>query len=597
MTEASLLDLVAPPPGYAFTCGVWLTHDISAQAVNRWLVPALVGMGVDSTSTAVAGAPAALLPGALTVVAAGDRINTAAAYPDVVTLIPHVDGARRLHAKVAVLSYTRTNAKAGTATGGTLTLVTSANITRGGLTRNREVFAAEWLPSNSGRPCLAFPVLQALRAFKNSMPTSRQKTVLGSRIEELWKSLPSKATGQAGVLAESLTAMPAIPLHQELLEQYVDPDAVTRVTLIGPAFADDHADVATHLAWMLRPGVKVNLVVDTHLGAQDIRKHGGHVAVPTGLLDGLKARVGAENVEILASAANDPSGATRRLHGKAITVHADDGAYSVVGSGNITVRGLTGRTREMVVLVDHHGPHDPTADLNCVTVPADQIVATTRHDTLPDGVAATEVPLMAVFYPDPGQHAGVTALKGTLVVADRKTGTIELPDGSIVRLIDGEAEVTLDPGDLRLTWQGTGASRRLAITIEPDYQEFWSGVPLDLTPTPVDPLLALLQHDIARALRPPKGAKGAGHAHADDGFHLPLNNRLNVLTRYRGALESLAPDRLDTILRQFFDDEPEHRVATTVALARRGTASGTGYAFLDRLSELIATMPVRETES
>jgi len=600
MSDQSILDLVEPPSGYAFEFGVWLTHDIAPQAITRHLLPALAGMGTAPDHGAVLAAPGELPMDALTIVAAGDRISTSAAFPtDVVSVIPHADGKRRLHAKVAVLHYSRTDPDAGPAAGALLTIVTSANLTRSGLTRNREVYAVEWLPSTSKRTCLAIPVLKALRAFKNTMPKSPQRKALGSRIEALWKEVPKAATARLDTMAHSLTAKPTTPLYRQLLEAHVDPADIEKVTLIGPAFADDHADVAKHLAWMLREGTAVDLVVDTHLTVAEIEQHGGRVQVPSGLLAGLEARVGPDLVTVYGSSSDDDCGVTRRLHGKAITVHTSDRAYSVVGSANITARGLTGLTREMVALIDHEGPHDPIAALNCVAVDQAHIDPTTRRDTLPDGVAASTVPLAATFYPDPGQNAASTLLHGTIVVEGHTTGTITLPDGSTVKLVAGQACITIDPGLLSLTWTGTGAGegRPLMIGILPADGEFWTEVPLDIRPAPIDPLLAILKQDIARALgsKPSKGS--TGQAVVDDGFHLPLDNRLNVLARYRRTLRSLPEDRLFTLLQQFFRDPLEHRVASAVSDAVLGHAAGAEEPLLRAVHAAFRAVPGVETQS
>jgi hypothetical protein len=598
MNDASILDLVSPPAGYAFEFGAWLTHDVAPQAITRYLLPALAGMGTAPDHGSVVAAPGELPIDALTIVAAGDRIATSAAFPtDVVRVIPHTDAKRRLHAKAAVLYYSRTDPNAGPAAGALVTLITSANLTRSGLTRNREVYAAEWLPSTSRRPCLAIPVLRALRAFKNTMAKGPERRALGSRIEALWKEVPKAATARADLMAHSLTAKPPSPLYRQLLEAHVDPADIERVTLVGPAFADDHADVAKHLAWMLSEGVAVDLVVDTHLSPAEINEHGGRVQVPSGLLAGLESRVGPQFVTVYGSSSADDSGATRRLHGKAITVHTTDRAYSVVGSANLTVRGLTGLTREMVALIDHEGPHDSLAGLNCAAVDRDHIDPTLRRDTLPDGVTANAAPVSATFTPDPGQNAASTVLRGTIVIHGHTGGTITFPDGSTVRLVAGQAHITIDPSMLSLTWTatGTGEGRPVMVGIMPTDDEFWTGVPLDIRPDPIDPLLALLRQDIARALasKPSTGSKG--QVLVDDGFHLPLDNRLNILARYRRTLRSLPENRTFTLLQQFFRDPLERRMAGAVSDAALGHAAGTDEPILQAVNAAFRAARALET--
>ncbi len=158
----TVLDAVQPPDGFVFTRGVWLTHDLSISALNRFLLPALAGHTPDG-GAAFRSAPPALSLSGLTVVAAQDHIHPDAAVWDPVTVVSVGD--RRQHAKLAVLIYRRVQRASGLrrATGLVRTLVTSANLTTGGLLSNREFLLVDDGPRN-GRSQYLFPA--ALKAIK-----------------------------------------------------------------------------------------------------------------------------------------------------------------------------------------------------------------------------------------------------------------------------------------------------------------------------------------------------------------------------------------------------------------------------------------------
>jgi hypothetical protein len=586
-----LIDAISPPNGYRFSQGVVLTHDVTLSALNEILLPALAGLGTTDRDAGLT-APALLPAASLTVAAAGDRITADQFLQGrVVELVP-VAG-RRLHAKVLVLEYKRHDKNAGVATGGLLTVVTSANLTRAGLTRNREVYAVEWLPSNSSTASITMPVLQALRAFARALPPSDGATTLKRRVEALWRRRAVGSSGILGAVAHSLASEPQQGLPNQLLGSRVAPRNIERVVLIGPAFARNESDVAGELAGILAAGVPVDLVVDSSHSEEEIRFARGEVGVPTRLLSGLREAVGVDHVRVLASTSTQQgTDVRRRLHGKSIIVQVEGRALHLMGSVNITKRGLRGENRELVILYEDEVDSIDRAleEIRAVVVPGEQIVPVSEAPTLDLLVAPAALPLIAVFTPDPRQDARTALLAGTIRVMGRKTGTIRLPGGGTVTLVKGEARILLDPRNVQLTMVTGSGERGLVTLLEPaDGMRFWMSTPSDAVVPTIDPFLRMLMRDYRRSQ---VAIAGTGRVpkpptSGNDGFHVPADVRLNILARCPKFLRQQPAERLRELLSQYFPEPRERAAAEVVVLA--ATAASFDAASLSPLAAALAS--------
>lgn len=558
----SLLDAITPDPGYHFTSGVWCTHDLTVSAVNDWLLPALTGIQSRERLT-LAAAPSNLAPGALLVLAAADRITTAGLLPDAVTVLP-VHG-RRQHAKVAILRYesVRRQSRRWYA----LTIVASANLTHGGLSRNRELIAVERVDQRSTSPTIATAALAAIRTLRDEVPSHR-RAVLARRLTELHRGLPP-SRGASSVV-HSLDGPPEQPFPA-----YIAKGPAERLLLIGPAFAADDSDVASLLTSVLDARTHVDLVVDGGASRDDLRHGRARVRVPSRLLSGLK-RV-ASSVTVHATPTDGDAASGRRLHGKTVMAQYGDSALMLVGSVNITRTGLAGRNRELAVVANVTGADAIERELElvqAVMVPTTCLSRVSRSDsTLPPTVSPSAAPLMAVFIPDQGQHFGLGVISGVLTVEGVGPRTVITVDGARVQLKHGQARVQFDPvhGLLRIA-SGPRAGVTVVVSVSPsDGGAFWQ-VPADIGSRRDDPLLALLQADVERAVkRSQRRGDGRPTAGGNDAFSLPGNVRLNALVRHRNVLATYDREQQDAIVSELFhDDRAECDVATAVMQASRG---------------------------
>lgn len=551
-TPRTVLDAVRPPEGFAFTGGIWLTHDLSISAVNRFLLPALADHVPDG-GTAFRSAPPSLPPGGLTVVAARDHVNLDAAACDRVQVVP-VDG-RLQHAKLAVLIYQRVQRTSGNrrATGLVRTLVTSANLTTGGLLSNREILLVDDAPRN-GRSQYLFPgALRAIKALARDVGDRGLRSFLGdveADVESWGPPLPTTAPG----LLHSLHKQPVKPFPVTAFGKR----KAAEVLLVSPAFAADDSPVADALIPFLDSATTVHLVVG----------HGdsGQVAVPQRLLSDLRKR--AARVVVYATERDDPAiDRDRHLHAKAIICTYPDGTTrAMIGSANLTVEGLYGHNREAVVVTDwSRSISEHLIDLSAHVVPQEQIVGTGAG--APRDPSAIELPpVQVLLVPDHDQHAGMAWIDGTFATDTLPAGT------TFVVVVDGQEyefaqhDFRMPNGQCQVFAVINGERRPVIVTLQPMDDDFWLRAPSDSRAQPPDPLLALLRADLSRPRLngPAPSLTSSGRATAqDDGFTLPLDSRLLALAKYRHKLATIDPHWLDQRLDKWLSqaDAAQRRVA------------------------------------
>lgn len=236
---------------------------------------------------------------------------------------------------------------------------------------------------------------------------------------------------------------------------------------------------------------------------------------------------------------------TRPLHAKLLALVDGEGTVNLLaGSANFTSRGLGGRNRE--VMVDAALPEE-TFDVWLARLGAVEWRGAPAAPSADEDAAVPEVPLSRLVTARFEPAAGVTCAQqrwpGVLhldwqhapeeVVYERRSGA------RVPLAIWKEQALELD-----------GARRGLQVKVD----RCWINIPIDVVlpegddgfwtvelrepdERPDDELWMLLA-DLRR--RPSSsGAKGAGAgrgAASDDGFHLPLDQRLVRLARARGAL-------------------------------------------------------------
>jgi hypothetical protein len=573
-TPASVLDAVCPPHGYRFAAGVWLTHDLAVSSVNDLLLPALSGMHATERGLRRA-APGDIDPGALLICAAADRINAQGLLPDAVRVLP-VAG-RRQHAKAAVLHYLRSGPTSLGPAALTLTLVTSANITAGGLTRNRELVVIQTVGSDTKGTALVPELLASFRGVRKDLP-SHARTWLDAQLTMLTQ-LTNGSVRSTESISHSIDEARAASFAEGF-----GATPVGRILLVGPAFAADTSDVASLLDPLIGTSTVVDLVVGSRRTAAQLHRGTGTVEVPTGLLVGLRER--SDHVTVRAIPASDSVAEMGRvLHGKTILVQQGETFTQMAGSANLTLRGLGGRNRELIVFIDRADlssiDHE-LKKLGAIEVKERSITAPVDGPPLSDLIDPSAAPLLAVFVPDPGQNAGNASLTGTLDV----TGTGQSPsfiviDGHRIRLTNGQTHVTLSGGSV-ITATVSRRLRDILVTLTPrEGRAFWTSIPGDVRPRDNDPMLTRLLSDVDRATRrgsntppEPNGQTAANpSAPSSDGFALPGKMRLNVVARYRDHFAQYERDRAQEFLRALFPDPVEREVAKVVLDAARATSN------------------------
>jgi hypothetical protein len=576
--QQTLLDVISPPTGFKFIRGIWLTHDIQISTLNDLLLPTLAGLKTtDRSATVVAPSIVGSVGGEapLIVLAAGDRITPDTFLPaDVFRLIP-VTG-RRQHAKVALLEYQRSEApldptQLRSPRSALLTVIMSANLTRQGLTRNREVFATEWLHSNDTGPTIAIPVRDAIDGLAEQMPGTDaiaiQRLLSGFTV-------PQGAQPDTDRIAHSLTG--SLPeSFPAKMHRYADTgERPQRLVIAGPVFAGNAADVAREVSPLLSKSTKVDLVVNSMDQARALRD-GAHVKVPEGFVDGLRKR--SSQVRVWGAAVDDPGVPLRRaLHGKSLVAQYPDRTIQLLGSANMTRRGLRGRNRELVIFlsVPVGSCQDCLDSLHAVELQHQQIKPADDPDSLPPKVDETDVPVFAEFVPDAGQDASANTLSGTLTVNGSGAKSIWVGSQKY-DLMDGKAHVLISGDDLSVFVQQGHKRRPVLVRLTPsDGFAFWSRTPLDITTEKTDPLLARLKADVSHARRVShrtSGQRTAANSASDDAFRLPAQVRLNVLARYRSAFSELDDQEAAKIRDEYFNDLPERRVADVLIAAARGS--------------------------
>ncbi len=573
-TPASVLDAVCPPHGYRFEAGVWLTHDLAVSSVNDLLLPALAGVHATERGLHRA-APGDVDPWALLICAAADRINAQGLLPDAVRVLP-VAG-RRQHAKAAVLHYLRSGPTSLGPAALTRTLVTSANITAGGLTRNRELVVIQTVGSDTKGTALLPELLASFRGVREDLP-SHARTWLDAQLTRLTQ-LTNGSVRSTQSISHSIGKARTISFTEGF-----GATSAGRILLVGPAFAADTSDVALLLDPLIGTSTVVDLVVGSRRTAAQLRRGTGTVEVPTGLLVGLRKR--SHHVTVYAIPATDSvAGINRVLHGKTILVQRGETITQMAGSANLTLRGLGGGNRELVVFIDR--PDLGSTDhelktLGAIEVKERSITAPVDRPPLPDLIDPSAAPLLAMFVPDSGQNAGNASLTGTLSV----TGTGHSPsfivvDGHRITLTNGQAQVTLSSGSV-ITTTASDRARDILVTLTPlEGRAFWTSIPGDVRLRDTDPLLTRLLSDVDRATRrgsnPQPTPNGPSPPNptppASDGFALPGNVRLNAVARYRDHLSHYERDRAQEILLALFPDSVEREVAEVVLDAARATSN------------------------
>ena len=581
--DESILDLIRPPDGYRFSQGVWVTHDLCTGALVDLVLPALAGIGVAERRVRRS-APSALLGAHLVVIAAADRITYRAMPPNALVTTVGVPG-RRLHAKFLVLQYDRLEdspkLKGATAKRIWRAIVTSANLTKGGLTRNREVWGHQDTRSTAGAAkSLSRDLVPLARSLLVGLAKTLTLPMARAMVDLIEVELPA-GTSKSGRVAHSLGSVPRAGL---LSGTGLTASAARRVGIVTPAFATESSTGAVEPFGRMIDRAQVDLFVATDLTSREI-KAGAAVAFSNSVVEQIRVR--AHTVHVWAvpvdELADDGTPVRRPLHAKAILIVDQSNTLHVLaGSANLTTRGMTGSNREL--FVHDVVPGDGSAAFNIAVKPLNAIRLPDEKLALVPPKIVDDLPLMvsvplgigAFFTPRMGSNAGMGRIPGELYLSGNLTGVTGVRCGVVGSYsewplkVEEFQDVTLNTDQPGLQVCVQNSWRDVAVTITTDLDdEFWAAEAIERTESRQLPdSLRRLFGDLAESVRnertnanKPRGAQIVGK------FTIPYERRLPSLAQAIPYLGSKGWSRrvLDDLLVDYFvEGSPELDVAAVL---------------------------------
>lgn len=567
LSPVALINLFEPPAGHSFDSGIWFTHDLNGTVLGLRVAPALLGvldMAAARRWDEVLSAPGGTFGRRFVVFHAAHRTvgydeRRIWATPPWVGLV----GVDRLHAKFGLLRY---RAEFGS---GKLVraVVTSGNLTPGGVGRNREVHLWE-----DGKP--AGPLARDLARVAADFLATRTGRVQAEQhsIEQASAILDAiVAPGQRPTSARRVVH--SMTEQRSLIDVGLPPGRAERVVVVSPAFSGD--DDATPLE-LLEERVGVRTRFELYAPMADIggtRRPVASTAVCQGATDaGAQLRVfGVGDGLPVDGAALGPE---RALHAKLVATEDAAGTADVlVGSANFTRRGIGGVNRELMARVTMTGD-----ELTSFLGQLDGKVHRSWHAAPTDQEDPESEPapfLSAVFTPDEGQSwAAETWL--------------------------GEIEVDFDERPVGLTYQGGAVPRRretqpfrfARVPEAPLVAAYRSGQQIDwaislagldrLEELPADEeeeesrFLAELQRAEATRRERRRLAAGGGLPAKDlERVDLASHHPLAILVRYRQTLWHLVRGQdARRLIERELEGEDKAVIRCALAIAAAGESSG-----------------------
>jgi hypothetical protein len=542
----------APPEGWRFACGVVVTHDCHWSAVVDHLVPTLAGVtATGSRRRAEARAALGDDPVLLVVHAAG-HLLPGPAVPGVAA-VPL--GGRPLHARAALLQFRRGRRVR------TRVVVGSADLTVGGLLRDRELLAWDEAGPADGQPFLGSDLLTELRRLAGEVPDTRRATVVAV-LASLRDGLRTVRTGE---LRSSLTRREAL----------VPAGRARRIVVVSPAGLPSAAAGAGELlAGAGEEGAPVEWYFGVAATAEAIEA--GALVAPTpsaGPVERLRDR--GHEVVLRAVPEIDARGRRRRLH--ATVVALDDGTWCDVLVGSAAVeRGLAGDHRDLVVTarvrsdeLDAFLGDLPWRPWRGPLHPATVAGAGDEEVAAPD--------VRAVFRLDPGNRPEARSWWGTL---DLHAGAG--PVGAIRYLgapvpVVARQRFRLDPDRAAVEVDVAGRTHVVVVEVEgpPGEAGFWLRFEPEHPGTRRDRSLETLLGDLSRAPAAPQASARSGRAvaaGAPPDYRIELTQRPVLLARYRSRLAELDPHDAEDQIAGYLAEESEE--AARVARAVHGHYAG-----------------------
>jgi len=559
MIDRSFLDLLRPPEGYSFVRGLWVTHDLNTATLVELVFPTLARLGVAEPGARYA-AWRDLPDFPLTILHAGDRGSyrrpIAAELADIIPVF-----GRRLHAKYLILQYRRD--AAGRPRYRTRAIVTSANLTRGGLSTNLEAWAMEEIDKPQGRFAVR-GLLDATARLAQELPAGDRKRVQ-DRVRQLRGPLQGALASSA--IVESLTDKTA---GTSLLRGMKDIE-LDRVAIVTPPFASGDGRAVLAALAPLKSGLRLDLYVGSERTADALRA-GAALTFPPGVADELARKFDLHLHGVPGIIEIEGRQVNRPLHAKAVVAfERDGGARILLGSANLTGRGLGGKNRELMLDRAFEDGSEAARWLDAlpaVAISAECLVEPGEREEL--RLKIREVPrLTARFEPDRGQHAGLTSVEGTL----RLYGDLALVRRLLLRgePLAKQPELTafrlpMEGPHLQAVFQGSSRLVEVLVEIVAD-EDFYTKAASDAdSEQSFAPEFRLLMRDIQRSRQhhstpePNRGVSG------DRGrFDLDYDRRFPDLIRFASRLVGFSRSELESWLTDYLkQDAAELQMAREV---------------------------------
>lgn len=412
------------PRGTRLVRGVCVTHDCDDFAVSDHLLPALmpkVGAKTENRGERRKALIAATrCPASFTVISA--RLPTNTVGPVMPGWLQRLSvGGRRLHAKFGILEFENAEGERIVRA-----YVTSANLTMGGLFRNRELVYAE-TGSAKAPPGLAISLFAALQALKESIASDPSEKAVIARSSRQMESLTPADWSKSGrrTVKGAVPVVHSLDASRDLIQEAlgdIGRKRATHVTIISPPFGASGNRAAA--AAVLRFAAK-NATVEVISS----RAESGALAFPEGVFADTTQSIGfaAAAPEETVMRAGRAESRSRMLHAKLYAFRWSDGrsdvllgsanfTQSALGGGDQRVRGET--NREMLVRLTM-----PTAQEQAFLESwksASGVEATTRIVAPPPSAEFESV------LPAPTVFADFTPQSGAYGTSDAFTGDLEL---------------------------------------------------------------------------------------------------------------------------------------------------------------------------
>lgn len=564
----SILDLLTPPKGYAFHAGIWLTHDLDWAALCDLVAPALTEVSTtgDRRMHDVRAAVGADAPGLVVLHAGGEHFTGGPALPWAREVA--VAG-RRQHAKAGLLLYRSPSGRKLR----TKAFVTSANLTRSGLTSNLEVVTWDEHGSAS-TPFIGVDLFKEIAALTKSLPGGQVTRAVNKSLRAALRGI--EPTRQLTSSLQAATTM-VPPRHRN------EPPA-SSVVVVSPAFAGNtDTKAAAALAPWCGPETTVSIYAPFN-GTRALAASGeAGLELSKGLLSELR-KTGATVTVHAVPALDDDALASRRLHAKVLVITRANGSTLVLsGSANCTGPGLEGQNREMMVR-QYRSARQVATMLDGLDAVRFKGPIEPPPPKVPKPTVAPAAAVSAVFEIDSTARADGNHWTGILTV------TVE-GDEAVAITYNGQSIAAGEPvpvtflpslGTIEIRSGGRSCFAQVHVEAPPANTDFWN----QLTPErqvdrPHRDLVRLLR-DIdkptrARPVAQP-GAKSKAAVAADDGFSIPLGQRLVLIARLRRSLRDRNHNDMATLLDDYLDARTDKEKTAGVRAAEVASSRATALA-------------------